>query len=131
MNETQRRFLRDIADRIPLERLAELHLFPPLRQGGVETGVAVVAAVPDTDGDRTMRSRHVVFSARYRLTRKGAERGKWETEIVAEADAPLMTVDAVVRGVQRRAGELATPERLTMENVRAILDDASWPVSTT
>ena len=29
-----------------------------------------------------------------------------------EADAPLVTVDAVVRGVQERAGEGGEPERL-------------------
>ncbi|MEI6741390.1 MAG: hypothetical protein WCK74_13880, partial [Gemmatimonadaceae bacterium] len=47
----------------------------------------------------------VVYTARYRLVQKGPERGKWESDVVAEADAPLITVEAVVRGVQRRAGE--------------------------
>lgn len=130
MTDTQRRFLHEIAGRLPPGRIAELHLFPPLRQGGVETGVAVVAATPEPAGNAGA-ARHVVFSAHYRLAVKGADRGAWETEIVAEADAPLVTVDAVVRGVQRRAGELAAPERLTGDAVRAILDDASWPVPTT
>ncbi len=51
------------------------------------------------------RVRHTIYTARYRLVIKGAERGKWEADVVAEADAPLITVEAVVRGVQRRAGE--------------------------
>jgi hypothetical protein len=51
------------------------------------------------------RIRHTVYTARYRLVQKGPERGKWEADVVAEADAPLVTVDLVVRGVQRRAGE--------------------------
>jgi hypothetical protein len=52
---------------------------------------------------------------------KGPDRGKWETNIVAEADAPLVTVDAVVRGVQRRAGDLDDPTRLDGDELRAIL----------
>src|SRR5215207_765273 len=46
MTETQQRFLRAIAERVPMEHVIELHLFPPIRQGGVETGVAVVAEDP-------------------------------------------------------------------------------------
>ena len=34
-------------------------------------------------------SRHVVFTAGYRLTRKGPDRGKWSFELAATADAPL------------------------------------------
>ncbi|GAB1342163.1 hypothetical protein [Gemmatimonas sp.] len=49
--------------------------------------------------------RHTVYTARYRYIIKGPERGKWESSIKAEADAPLITVEMVVRGVQRRAGE--------------------------
>ena len=46
MTETQQRFLRAIAERVPMHQVVELHLFPPIRQGGVETGVAVVAEDP-------------------------------------------------------------------------------------
>ena len=46
MTETQQRFLRAIAERVPKERVVEVHLFPAIRQGGVETGVAVVAEQP-------------------------------------------------------------------------------------
>ena len=46
MTETQQRFLRAIAERVPMGQVVELHLFPPIRQGGVETGVAVVAEAP-------------------------------------------------------------------------------------
>ena len=46
MSETTERFLRDIADRVGLHAVDEVRLFPPLRQSGVETGVAVVAAIP-------------------------------------------------------------------------------------
>ena len=46
MTETQQRFLRAIAERVPKEQVVEVHLFPAIRQGGVETGVAVVAERP-------------------------------------------------------------------------------------
>lgn len=166
LDETQERFLRAAAARLPLERVVELHLFPPLRQGGMETGLAVIAAtrepppapqapesvatgaseaigvgepaadaasaeVPASETSATEEEersaapaddRLVVFSARYRLTLKGAERGRWEVEVVEEADAPLVTVDAVVRGMQRRIGEGAEPERLTADQLHALLD---------
>lgn len=202
MTETQQRFLRAIAERVPKEDIVEIHLFPAIRQGGVETGVAVVAerprtvvpdesssnghgpqeadppAVPDNglaptvefpdatpettaatvettdatpetldatadstvvdrmmdeadvhvaveDSERTAGvtpHRLTVHTARYRLTLKGVDRGKWEVDVVAEADAPLAAVDAVVRGVQRRSGEGADPDRLSAEAFRNALE---------
>ena len=206
MTETQQRFLRAIAERVPSEQVVEVRLFPPIRQGGVETGVAVVAEDPrkrmaDSDpvtvaangtaevasaqpaqhgedesqaapvvdavedvhvaeidlahvdvadeevagphvaeADATevetvaadvddeveamepLRSRFTIHTARYRLTLKGVDRGKWEVDVVAEADAPLDAVEAVVRGVQRRSGEGAEPDRLTTDAFREALD---------
>lgn len=119
-SDTRARFLREIGARLPRERVRELHLFPPMRQGGMETGVAVVAVTPAfTDvevgaGAPVAESprRHTVYTASYRLTLKGAERGKWEMALHPEADAPLLALDAVVRGVQRRAGDEGEMERL-------------------
>jgi hypothetical protein len=223
MTETQQRFLRAIAERVPMGQVVELHLFPPIRQGGVETGVAVVAEDPkramsvdtpetapdvlepesvivaeadvvvedtvvddvaddaadlddspyavsasddddaddfdeeDPDGDdddpddddvddddvdlddeddevdddvltgaaksaARVASRLTIHTARYRLTLKGVDRGKWEVDVVAEADAPLAALDAVVRGVQRRAGEGAEPDRLSADALRDALE---------
>ena len=42
--DTQTRFLRALGERLPLERVVEAHVFPPIRQGGAETGLAVIAA---------------------------------------------------------------------------------------
>jgi hypothetical protein len=210
MTETQQRFLRSIAERVPLEHVVELHLFPPIRQGGVETGVAVVAEDPrrtgsapasdaadgsvsssddssgsvdaalgagvgsvdhaddtvaeiptaddsleagaddapdvsepsgvadaaveqadgapgaesngDSNGSHAAAPRYTIHTARYRLTLKGVDRGKWEVDVVAEADAPLDAVDAVVRGVQRRSGEGAEPDRLSTDGLREALE---------
>lgn len=207
MTDAQARLLRLIAERVDRQQVVELHLFPAIRQGGSETGVAVVAVHPRRDGSDSLAgsnpdliadaaastpesetelapsecdptedaagsppptegdggsedepsatisladshfmnalgaggepllvaARHdptadrlTIYSARYRLTLKGPDRGKWEADIVPEADAPLSTVDHVVRGVQRRAGELAEPERLTGDAFRAALDAPSW-----
>ncbi len=196
VSEITERFLKMVLAHVPLDRIEELHLFSPLRQGGVETGIAVIAArvpivaapepteepqlpfeasvvdelpvdevpvddvpvdelpvdevaiddvpvdegaddevvtddailepvaeviadvIADEGADDELaaddaiieappapRVRHTVYTARYRLVQKGPERGKWEANVVAEAEAPLITVDLVVRGVQRRAGE--------------------------
>ena len=210
MTETQLRFLRAIGERVPLDRLVEVHLFPGMRQGTTETGIAVVAARPpapdgaadapgddaerdpervelalvddpigEPDGDPTEaasedppaggdgvpgdarepadavadgvadasrpdrfggdaagaarrrlespRGRLTVFSARYRLTLKGPERGRWEVDVVEEADAPLLTIEMVVRGVQRRSGEGADPERLDAGRLHELLAPAGKP----
>ncbi len=130
--ELAERFLRAVLERVPLERVTELHLFEPMRQGGVETGIAVLAVDADRPGagDDPVTRRHTVFTARYRTTLKGPERGKWECDVVAEADAPLVTVEAVVRGVRDRSGEAADPERLTAEAFHALVaGDAPWTIA--
>jgi hypothetical protein len=120
--DTRERFLGAIAAQIAAHRIAEVHLFAPMRQAGVESGVAVVAAIPFEGQDAADREpRFVVYTARYRLVLKGPDRGKWETNIVAEADAPLVTVDAVVRGVLRRSGDVEDSTRLDGDEVRAIV----------
>ncbi len=113
--DARERLLLTIADTVPVERITEIHFFPPMRQGTLETGVAVVAAEHEVAG----RERHVIYTARYRFTRKGPDRGRWECEVVAEADAPLITVEAVVRGVQQRANETTAPEHVSGDEARA------------
>jgi hypothetical protein len=149
--ETTERFLRDIAERIGLHAVDEVRLFPPLRQAGVETCVAVVAALPlppepvdersadeppealsesageeflpiEEEDREIIVHRHTVFTARYRHTLKGPDRGKWEVDVQAEADAPLVTVDQVVKGVMKRAGEPFEPERITASEFKTIVE---------
>jgi hypothetical protein len=153
MDETRARFLAAIAKQLPAERIAEVHLFAAIRQGGAESGVAVIALEPEhvpnesseqsfapadspyasqddaetaTVAAPALPRRYVVCTARYRHTLKGPDRGKWEVTVTEVADAPLLTVDAVVRGVQRRSGDLDEIVRLTGDEVRAAL-----PVPTT
>lgn len=52
--EGRERFFRAIAERIDVERVEEVHVFPAIRQGGRESGVAVVTLrpeSPETEGD--------------------------------------------------------------------------------
>jgi hypothetical protein len=77
-----------------------------------------------------LSERLVIFTARYRLTRKGPDRGKWLFEVAATADAPLATVDAVARGVTQRSKDLTESERLSGEQVRALLEESKWRTPT-
>ncbi len=203
VSEIAERFLRAVIAKVSLGRIEELHLFSPLRQGGVETGIAVIAArvsvpvaaaaaiaaattaahdeaspepqlpfepavktvepeahvttevpsavvadvdavgheasdvEPDVEPDVERAAerlddaivpvlRHTVYTARYRLVQKGPERGKWEADVADEADAPLITVEMVVRGVQRRAGEETETTRYTAAQIARALR-ITWP----
>jgi hypothetical protein len=121
--ETRGRFLSAIGERLPASAIIEVHLFQPIKQGILESGVAVVA-VDERDANRL-----AVYTASYRLTRKGPDRGKWEFVVQAEADAPLVTVDKVVQGVQRRSGDSEDPEKLSGDEFRAQLTPATPPLS--
>lgn len=126
MNEVTQRFLRTIAERVPPHSVSEVRLFPAIRQGQWETGVAVIAAIPELEA---LHERHTVYTARYRLAVKGPERGKWEFEIRADADAPLVTVDAVVAGVLERSGEAFEPERIPAAAFRSIVEGEPPPLA--
>ena len=159
-DETRARFLAAIAAKVGADRVEEAHVFPAIKQGSTENGVAVVAArstdysdpsvtpphgdpladhiapeevqhpgdAPDDESgvrpdDEAEESepRLTIYTAKYRLTLKGPDRGKWEFAMQAEADAPLITVENVVRGVQRRTGDIEDPEKLDGDEFRAQL----------
>ena len=156
MTETQRRFLREIAARVGASRVHEVRLYPAIRQGGVESGVAIVAAraaeppppvVDDVSegsdieraipvlqesevsaslGSHNGSPRYEILSARYKLVLKGTERGQWDAEVRHEANAPLDTIDRVVRGVALRSGEDGEPECIADAGFREALSDAPF-----
>ena len=90
-----------------LEEAADADLEINAEQEAVDTGPYAGDALPLPPSPLPVAAslRHTISTARYRLAIKGPDRGKWETDVVAEAEAPLVTVEMVVRGVQRRAGE--------------------------
>lgn len=131
MSETRHRFLRAISEKIGADRVEEIRLFQPMRQGGQESGVAIIAAsvAPGESSDSSLESlspRLTVYRASYVLTRKGPERGRWEVDMTSEAEAPLETLADVARGVHRRSGDDAEPERLTGDAFRAALAEEAW-----
>jgi hypothetical protein len=137
MRESTHRFLCAIAESLAPDRVATLYLFPPLRRGPVECGVAVLAGKPvPEEGASEARSeaavavlqRHPVYVARYSLILKGGQRGKWECEIAHEADAPLDTVEAVVWGVLARYAESGEPERFSGERLMEMISRPWWGV---
>ena len=84
-----------------------------------------VDAEPAAVAAPALPRRYVVCTARYRHTLKGPDRGKWEVTVTEEAVAPLLTVDAVVRGVQRRSGDVDEIVRLSGDEVRAALPQSA------
>lgn len=129
MNETTDRFLREIADRVGYHQVEEVYLFPVIRQSGVEAAVAVVAAMPEATESGEAGTRHVIYTAWYRNTVKGTDRGKWTVDVVAEADVPLVTVEQVVRGVVQRSGEGLQPEHISGGQFRSIVPEPVAPTS--
>ncbi len=123
-SDARERFVRAIAERLPGRRIEDIRLFAPLRQSGVESGVAVITAALEVAADAPPR--FTIYRAHYRLTLKGVDRGKWEMSVTEEADAPEGTVDDVVRGVLRRAGEESEPERLIGDTLHSALLDETW-----
>lgn len=158
MNETQQRFLKAISERITSGDVEEVRLYPTVRAGHVESGVAIVAvrdlviadpssgadapaaieaaaedanAEPTEDPAVAVRSdRLSILTAHFRHQVKGSERGKWEFEMVHDADAPIETIERVVRGVAHRSGEDGEPELLTGDEFRRALTEPWWTEST-
>ena len=131
-SEARERFIVDVAEQLAGHEIIEGHFFSPRRVSGVERGVAVIAARPPEPSaaessaepavEREGPERYTVYTATYRHTLKGPDRGKWEVSVKAEADAPLVTVDQVVRGVQHRAEDTDEVERMTGGEIRVVAD---------
>lgn len=162
MTETQQRFLKAIAERLGERPVVEVRLFPAIRQGQHESGVAVIAVeepappaepvtasatldgapVPDdmapaavvstpqpaqaASSRQPAVSRLSILTARFRLTVKGPDRGKWEFDLVHDADAPLETIEPVVRGVARRVGEAGEPDLLSPAAFQRAITEPWW-----
>ena len=123
-----------------------MRLYPTVRVGPIESGVAIVAASRAADAAEPMsdavemqpevvlpiaapaddEARLSILTAHFRHTVKGPDRGKWEFSMVHDADAPIETVESVVRGVARRAGEDGEPELLSGDDFQRALTEPWW-----
>lgn len=83
-------------------------------------------ALPGRPVPQAGHDRLAILCARYKLIVKGPDRGRWELEIVHQADAPLDTLDSVIKGVVRRSGDDAVPERFSRQSLRDLLDAPAW-----
>jgi hypothetical protein len=139
MTEAQQRFLKAIAERVNGGQVAEVRLYPTVRAGPIESGVAIVAASGPADlatapvdeapielPKSTDLARLSIHTAHFRHTVKGPDRGKWEFSMVHDADAPIETIESVVRGVARRVGEDGEPELLTGDDFQRALTEPWW-----
>jgi hypothetical protein len=146
MTETQQRFLKAIAERVTGDNVTEIRLYPTVRVGPVESGVAIVATkepMPMAVADEQVSAeeevtvdemriasarpdRLSILTAHFRHTVKGPDRGKWEFTMVHDADAPIETVESVVRGVARRSGEDGEPELLSATDFQKALTEPWW-----
>jgi hypothetical protein len=148
VTETQQRFLRAIAERLGARQVMEVRLFPAIRQGQHESGVAVVAVEesgvqspesgvqspggpPDAAGNEQsgggyQPERYTILTARFRLAVKGPDRGRWEFSLVHDADAPLETLEPVVRGVARRVGDAGEPDLLSPAAFQRAVTEPWW-----
>jgi len=136
MTETQQRFLKAIAERVTTAGVAELRLYPTVRVGPIESGVAIIAMADGGSrmadepvanvGPGPVHDRLSIHTAHFRMTVKGPDRGKWEFAMVHDADAPIETVESVVRGVARRAGEDGEPELLSGDDFQRAIVEPWW-----
>lgn len=101
----------------------------PSPDGAADAVPADASAAPASAAPLPIQ-RYAILTARYRLTLKGPDRGKWDVEITHEADAPLATLERVARGVAKRAGDESDPEHFSAESLRQALDAPAWITTT-
>ena len=91
------RLARTLLEQIPAAEIEGVWRFRTLRHDGREWGTAIISRV---DGERRR-----IFTARFVLTLKGRERGKFESVIEEVGSGPLEALVDLLAGVQRRLDE--------------------------
>lgn len=126
---SDREVQRDAAD-----RSADAH--PRASEGEETIALGDILALPPRAPEQSVTTslpdpnkRYAILTASYRLVLKGPDRGKWDVDIIHEADAPLATVERVARGVARRAGDESDPEHFSGDELRHVIAQPSWATS--
>lgn len=91
-----------IKERMPINDIDRIWVFPPLRTDGREWGTAVIA-------QRGPEGRVTVLTAKYMVLTRGKKRGEGRVELDEVGESPSEVVQDVVAGVQGRAGETDPP----------------------
>lgn len=95
------RLAQAVAQIVPPEEVDAVWVFSPLRRDSREWGTAVVSRV---EGERRR-----IYTARYVLSVKGKERGKFESTIQEVGIGPLEVLTRVLQEAQRRIDDEHPP----------------------
>jgi hypothetical protein len=96
-----RQLAQVVARTLPVAELDGVWIFPKLRREQVEFGTAVLSRV---DGDRRR-----IYTARYALTIRGKERGKFESAIEEVGSGPVEALAQLLHDAQRRLDDDEPP----------------------
>lgn len=95
------RLAQAVAQVVPPEEVDGVWVFSPVRRDSREWGTAVLSRV---DGERRR-----IYTARYVLSVKGKERGKFESTIQEVGIGPLEVLTRVLQEAQRRIDDEQPP----------------------
>jgi len=105
-----------VAEQIPPAEVDGVWVFSTLRHEGREWGTAVLSRV---DGDRRR-----IYTARYMLTVKGKERGKFEASVQEVGSGPVEALAQLLHDAQRRIDDEQPPLPVPPESWFAAAPDA-------
>jgi hypothetical protein len=101
------RLAQAVAPVVPPEEVDAVWVFSPLRRDSREWGTAVISRV---EGERRR-----IYTARYVLSVKGKERGKFETAIQEIGIGPIEVLTRVLQEAQRRVDDEHPPLSVSPE----------------
>jgi hypothetical protein len=135
MNDTTRRFLTGILQRVSETHVVDVRLFPPIRQGGIESGVAVLAvepgfdvpssdATPQADGglEPTVADAELAAESVGSPSDLEAEGLPLEREVPIDADGMVSLAEVVVAELERERDR--GPDDVATAEIVADLADA-------
>ena len=102
------RLAEAVAADLPPAEVDAVWVFSPLRRDGREWGTAVLSR---SDGDRRR-----IYTARYVLSIKGKERGKFETAIEEVGSGPVEALERLLHEAHRRIDDEHPPLSVTPES---------------
>jgi hypothetical protein len=105
-----------VAEQMPPAEVDGVWVFSTLRHEGREWGTAVLSRV---DGDRRR-----IYTARYMLTVKGKERGKFEASVQEVGSGPVEALAQLLHDAQRRIDDEQPPLPVPPESWFAAAPDA-------
>lgn len=112
LTEAQQELIRSIPERVPLERIQRIWIFPAHQGKSRETGLFVIGSRSDDEGAAGLQAVHTL---RYQAeTVKG--KLSIEEQFVEEGWAPPDRIDRIIEGTLARAGDdLGEPDELEIQ----------------